>query len=364
MAVIDIKEVSRLNGTQILHSKANFDTIKRIEKKRPEFVDSGTLNNRDSDESAKLALDNPSLAESPNFYKHNGYVVENSGYFSFPRSISEDPRYKGARLKYKHVLHIILENAAFGKTTHSIGLEIINIEIGQLCISERWLVELCNQGVKFKDDMVDKNTVRRAVHFFSRCGFVNHKVIHDKTLITVTVPEFYMKIKKESEPASEPEVNQKRTTKETDKTDKVDNISTKKEGTFVPSEFATSLLTEFYSSLFLSIPDYPKDSARKTKAQYEAADRIGKKANGDMELIRKVIAYAHVPGGFWISHVHSVTYLDKKFVSLVQQMRGQGMKPMNGQKPESLHNKSFNKDTSPKKYNNTYDFSKPKEEKK
>ena len=28
------------------------------------------------------------------------------------------------------------------------------------------------------------------------------------------------------------------------------------------------------------------------------------------------------------------------------------------QKPESLHNKPFNKDTSPKKYNNTYDFSK------
>ena len=31
------------------------------------------------------------------------------------------------------------------------------------------------------------------------------------------------------------------------------------------------------------------------------------------------------------------------------------------QKPESLHNKPFNKDTSPKKYNNTYDFSQPQE---
>lgn len=347
-----------------LQTKVIFDRVGIQAKKMPESSTNSGSDKLDSViESAKMEPDNSNIAYPPNSYKDYGAIVENSGYFSFPRSISSDPRYKAARLKYQKVLHIILENAAYGKTTHSIGVEVIQIDVGQLCISERWLVNLCNDGVKFKDDMVDKNIVRRAVHFFCECGFVRHEVIHDKTLITVTVPEFYSKIKKASEPASEPEVNQKRTTKETDKTDKEDNISSKKEGTFVPSEFATSLLTEFYSSLFLAIPDFPKDSARKTKSQYQAADRIGKKANQDMELIRKVISYALEPGGFWISLVHSVTYLDKKFNTLVQQLRTQGKKPMNGKKPESLHNKSFTKDTSPKKYNNTYDFSKPQEAK-
>lgn len=51
--------------------------------------------------------------------------------------------------------------------------------------------------------------VLRAVHFFSECGFVRQEVIHEKTLLTICVPEFYIKINKLSEPQSEPQVNQK-----------------------------------------------------------------------------------------------------------------------------------------------------------
>lgn len=137
-----------------------------------------------------------------------------NGYFIIPRSVTSDPRYQGARLKYKHVLHIIFENVAFATTTHAIGTEVIKIEIGQFCVSERRLVDLCNDGVKFEEDMVDKNIVRRAIHFFEKCEIVNHKVNHGKNVITITVPEFYERKKIESEPQSEPKVNQKRTTKE------------------------------------------------------------------------------------------------------------------------------------------------------
>jgi hypothetical protein len=136
------------------------------------------------------------------------------GYFKFPRSILSDPRYKGARLKYKHVLHIILENALFRKTTHSIGVEIVSVDIGQFCVSERQLVDLCNEGVRYKEDLVDKNIVHRAVHFWRTCGFVNQQVIHEKNLLTVTVPEFYTKEKTTSEPQSESRPNHNRTTKE------------------------------------------------------------------------------------------------------------------------------------------------------
>jgi hypothetical protein len=172
---------------------------------------------------------------------------------------------------------------------------------------------------------------------------VNREVIHDKNLITITVVDFYNREKNKSEPSSEPKENHKRTTKEEEKEYKEYDTYSQKKGTFVPSEFATALLSEFYSSLFSADPDFPKESVKKTKTQYQAADRIGKKAKGDMNFIRKVIAYAHEPGGFWLSHVHSVAYLDKKFITLVQQLRNKGQKPMGGQKPQP----KYNHDTTP-----------------
>ncbi len=346
--------------TIALQTKSNFDNV--TENTKPESRNSGSLQKSldSTHESGRNEdLNTLILPDVPNLYKHIGVPVENLGYFIIPKSVYFDPRFQGARLKYQKVLIAILANAAFAPTTHAIGCEVIQIAIGQFCVSELHLVELCNEGVKFKEDKIDKNIVHRAVQFWARCQFVNQQVIHGKNLLTITIPEYYDRSKKRSEPASEPKVNQNRTTKEEDKEDKEDNISSKKEGTFVPSEFATALLTEFYSSLFSSIPDFPKDSARKTKTQYQAADRIGKKANGDMDLIRKVIAYSHQPGGFWLAHVHSVTYLDSKFTKLVQQLRDQGKKPMNGQAPvKSKHN---NPDFKPKvqtpmAYNNKISF--------
>lgn len=334
-----------LNGVpKELHSKGIFDTVS-AENIKPESRNSGSeIKSRDSlHESADGLLNNSILADVPNFYKQNGTPMEFSGYFIIPRSVTSDPRYKGARLKYKHILHILFEKVAFSPTTHAVGTHIIKINIGQFCVSEEHLTDICNEGVKYEEDKVTKSLVHRAIQFWRKCGFVNQEPNHKKNVITITVPEFYERLKKRTEPTSEPRSNHDRITKEEDKEHKEDNISSRKEGTFVPSEFATSLLTEFYSSLFSSIPDFPKDSARKTKTQFQAAERICKKANGDMDLIRKVISYAHEPGGFWLSHVHSVCYLDKKFTKLLQQLRDQGKKPMNGKKPQP----KYNHDTSP-----------------
>lgn len=332
----EVEQQTKLNG---LHSKSIFDKV-CVEIKRPEFDGSGINGHLDSvGESDKGTLNTPILSELPNLYKQYGSFVENLGYFIIPRSVTEDPRYKGARLKYQKVLHVLFENVAFAPTTHAIGVEVIPIAIGQFCVSERQLVDLCNEGVGFKEDQVDKNIVRRAVHFWTRCQIVNRQVNHDKTLITITVPDFYNREKKRSEPSSEPEVNQKRTTKEEDKELK-DNISSpktsKKKAPFVASPFATSLLTEFYSSLLLAIPDFPEAAIKKTKTEYQAAEAIGKQCNHDMDLIRKVIAWAHT--GFWLDHVHTVTYLRNKFTKLVQQLRTQGSKPMSGKKPQPKYN--------------------------
>lgn len=347
-------ENSKLNE---LLSKEIFDRVESQAKKMPEFDDSGRKKLDSVGESGIVNFDNSTIPVSPNLYKEYGVLVENSGYFIIPRSLMNDPRYQGARMKYKIVLLTILKNAAFAQTTHAIGCEVISIGIGQFCTSIRGLTDLCNEGVKYKEDLIDKNIVERASHFWCRCGFVRQEVRHGKTILTVTIPEFYAKEKNECETGIETKPRQNRDTKEEYKEDKEDNISSKKEGTFVPSELATSLLAEFYSSLFLAIPNFPKDNARKTKSQYQAADRIFKKANGDMELIRKVISYAHQQGGFWISHVHSVSYLDKKFVTLVQQLRDQGKKPMNGQKPSKHNNPNFApKDLKPLAFNNKLSF--------
>lgn len=209
-----------------LQTNVNFDTV--LEKTKPESGNSGlrTINSLDScDESGKNGTSyTPILPETPNLYKHNGVLMENLGYFIIPRSVTSDPRYKSARLKYQKVLHVLFENVAFAPTTHAIGVEVIPIAIGQFCVSVRGLMDLCNDGVKYKEDMVDKNIIERASHFWRRCGFMRQEVRHGKILITITVPDFYDRYKKKTETEPETKPRQNRDTKEEDKELKEDNI--------------------------------------------------------------------------------------------------------------------------------------------
>lgn len=210
-----------------LQTNGNFDTV--VEKIKPESGNSGlgTINSLDSwRESDKNGTSHtPILPDAPNLYKHNGVLMENLGYFIIPRSVTSDPRYKSARLKYKHVLQVLFESVAFAPTTHAIGTEVIPIAIGQFCVSVRGLMDLCNMGVKYKEDMVDKNIIERASQFWRKCGFVRQEVRHGKILITITVPDFYDRLKKKTETESETKPRQNRDTKEEDKEDKEDNIS-------------------------------------------------------------------------------------------------------------------------------------------
>lgn len=326
-----------------LHSTGIFDRV-FSENKRPESLNSGfCMNSLDSaHESSMMECDNPIIADVPNLYKQNGISVEHIGFFRIPRSVTSDPRYKAAPMKYQKVLHILFEYVAFSPTTHAIGVEIIQLNVGQFCVSESYLAKICNEGVRYEEDLLTKTIVHRAIQFWKKCKIVNQQVNRGKNIITITVPEFYDRCKKESEPASEPSANRPRITKEELKEIEEDNIYPKK-APFVASPFATSLLSEFYSSLFSAIPDFPKESAKKTKTQFQAAESIGKKCSYDMDLIRKVIAHAHTPGGFWLPFVHCVVKLNKKFTTLVTQMRNQGLKPMNGRKPQP----KYNFDTSP-----------------
>lgn len=213
-------------ATNELQSKVKFVTVP--EKKKPESRNSGLYNNSldSSLESGKNGQSvTPILPDAPNLYKHIGASLENLGYFIIPRSVTSDPRYKSAPMKYQKVLHILFEYVAFAPTTHAIGTEIIQISIGQFCVSEAHLSKLCNEGVKYEDDLITKTIVHRAIQFWKKCKIVNQQVNRSKNIITITVPDFYDRYKKKGESQSESQVNRPRITKEEDKELKEDNIS-------------------------------------------------------------------------------------------------------------------------------------------
>lgn len=204
-----------------LHSKVNFDKVTSLNGKPSVEAEGISKNASDSvSESANNLHDTVILADSPNLYKQKGEFVANLGYFIIPRSITSDPRYKSAPLKYQKVLLIIFEHVAFAETTHAIGCEIININIGQYCISIRGLMDLCNEGVKHSSDKISKNCVDRAIAYFEKCQFVGQEVRHGKSILTITVPEFYERNKNTSGTASGTKVGQKWDTKEEYKEDK------------------------------------------------------------------------------------------------------------------------------------------------
>lgn len=211
-----------------LHSKIDFATLssKPINGK-PSVGAEGFLGKKTSDSAITSSengfLDVSIVSDAPNLYNNYGASMANSGYFTIPRSVTTDPRYKSARLKYQKVLQVLFEKVAFAPTTHAVGTHIIKINIGQFCVSEENLVDICNEGVKYEEDKVTKSLVHRSIVFWKKCGFVNQEPNHGKNVITITVPEYYERLKNRTEPDIESKPNQNRTSKEKDKEDKEDN---------------------------------------------------------------------------------------------------------------------------------------------
>lgn len=175
---------------------------------KPEFSDSGYEKNvkNPASEADKIELSTPILSETLDSY--NGKYLpmkENPSFLKIYRAHVESYLFQSSRLKYKHVLQTIWYNIRYKEGTYYSNGKIIQVMPGQLCISLRDLVDLCNKNVKFKDDMVDKNTVERALsHFFLTCQFVRHEVRHGVSIITVIEPSTCDKNNCLSETTGEP----------------------------------------------------------------------------------------------------------------------------------------------------------------
>ncbi len=188
-----------------LQTKINFDKVNGTEIKKPECLNSGSEKLIDPSlvKLDKIANDNSILPQSPNLYKQTGDIVSDKGFVKIPRSFWNDPQWKSCREKYKKVFMTLLFNASYTQKTFNISNNLVSIEPGQFCTSMRNLIDLCNEGINFKDDKVDKNIIERSVSLFIKIGFVRQEVRHGKSVFTITYPELYEHFKKQSETESE-----------------------------------------------------------------------------------------------------------------------------------------------------------------
>jgi hypothetical protein len=194
-----------------LQTKVKFDKLNGVEKNTPEPASPGIIESNHSklaETTCKQETSNTSsLQDSTNLRKHVGVSMPtdfaSEGFIKFPRSLFNDPHWKGMRSKYQKVFITLLFHTSYTQKSYSIGANVITIGPGQFCTSIRALIDLCNDGVKFKEDKVDKNIVERSVSLFVKIGFVRQEVRHKKSIFTISYPEIYEHFQSQSETSSE-----------------------------------------------------------------------------------------------------------------------------------------------------------------
>jgi hypothetical protein len=199
-----------LNG---LHSNNRIGNVIDI-KENPSVRTERFLETPDWGEPESRTLTNPTISSSPDLYNRNGEFMSDEGFIKLPRSLLTDPIWKGMRDKYRKVFITLLIHTSYKKNSFGIGSNRIKIEPGQFCTSIRNLVDLCNDGVRFKEDLVDKNIVERSVSLFTRVGLVRQEVRHQKSILTITQPELYKHFQIQCETQSETEPRHNRDTNE------------------------------------------------------------------------------------------------------------------------------------------------------
>lgn len=188
------------------------DVLGRMEAetRKPEVVASGCLREEShspcrpvGDKHAEKGVTSPILAGHPYSDNNCGTAMSQDfpkeGYVKVPRSLWKNPIWQGCREKYKKVFMTLLFTAHFRKRTVSYQNNPIELLPGQHCASMRELVDLCNDGVRFKEDRVDKNIVERAVSLFTKIGLVRHDTSHGISLFTIVYGNIFDQVETASE---------------------------------------------------------------------------------------------------------------------------------------------------------------------
>lgn len=127
----------------------------------------------------------------------------------------------------------------------------------------------------------------------------------------------------------------------THKEEHIKKNTLKKEKLTKSFSLASAMLTEFFDSLFLAIPDFDKTKAKKTQSQLNAMDALIQKHG--QEVVREIFLFAH-KSDFWRAHVHTAIYLSRKFETLKAQKNS---RTVNASANPTVDRRTKNSDGSP-----------------
>jgi len=117
-----------------------------------------------------------------------------------PRSLLLDPLYQSLSLKHQNVFLTIILLAIWEPQPFDDHGVNVDLNPGQICISEQDLADKCHRDVS-------KIDAHRAIKKLKLCGFLSKEVPHRKNLLTITHHDTYRlinhKIEKKSESGSE-----------------------------------------------------------------------------------------------------------------------------------------------------------------
>lgn len=326
-----------------LDSKEDYGTVNRINEKA-ELGDSAFVEKpvkSESAESGRCINDTYILPQAPNLHKHKELHVHDEGYIKLPRSILRSEEWQGLTHRRKGLFLYILEKLQFRSKVYNFHGKEVLVAPGQYCVTYRRLVDEYNQTIRFKNERIDVPFLQRAVSVFDGCGWTDTSSDTGIMVITAIYPEIYDHFKSVNDTASDTKSIQDRYTKEERKKERKNNIfpendpPKKKSVADAPSSFATALLKDFHSLLSLHVPELPASKHKKTKTQYAAAERLLKQYTHDQ--IMEFANYALT--GWWKQHVHSISYLEKKIVTIIKQM--QDDKSKKKPKESRFNNPSF-----------------------
>lgn len=113
------------------------------------------------------------------------------GYIRIPRSLLEDPKFKGAPPAFRIVLIEIINHAAIAAHDFNDHSKIVRVEVGEICFSLEIIRDLCGSGVS-------KKQVERSITYFKRVKFLGQRPGHRRSILKITHPDTYDLISKQT----------------------------------------------------------------------------------------------------------------------------------------------------------------------
>lgn len=240
------------------------------------------------------------IAESAVAYTCNGYI-------RLPRSLLDHPGYAGAHAIHRIVLLKIIELAGWHERQFNDQGHILNIGVGEVCISVRQLAEECGKGCS-------KHWVTGAISVFTALSFLGQRVGHQRLILKVTHRDTYELIKNVGRTASRTEVGQQSDTNEDHKNIKKRKEKSEPTASAVDNADALRLCFLFIETLSKTLPLLkPPENLNRWQLEFDRMLRLDKRDPHEIELV-----LGKMPGHWYSKNIQSAATFRQKFPLLVE----------------------------------------------